>query len=322
MVKVEFSFYQQLNNRFTGEGILREGFDFYLRSTSEAERLGYAVHFVPDHLILPNNTTTYDSWTLITGLAARSRSIRLASMVTPIPLYQPQTLAKRIVTADHISRGRVIFGAGAGWNKTEFDAYGVPFLSLRERHTQMREGLEVITGLWTSEDSFSYKGRYYSLREAVFSPKPFQKPYPPIWFGGSSLKVLKAVAEYGSGWIPYETHPSRLAARIEILRRMLKRRGREPQEVTLALASRTILAPTEDGVKEIMKMFCYTQEFIDPNTKTPHRILLGTPKQLVEDLRRYMKIGINHFCLGFQPPTKTIEGLQLCAEEVIPKLQG
>ncbi len=320
MVEIEFSFYHQVDNRFTGKGILEKGFDFYLSSTIEAEKLGYAVHFVPDHLILPNNTTTYDCWTLITGLAARSGTIRLASMVTPIPLYQPQTLAKRIVTADHISNGRIIFGAGAGWNREEFKAYGIPFLSLKERYAQMREGLEIITGLWNSREPFSYEGEYYSLSDAVFSPKPVQKPHPPIWFGGSSIQVLKAVVEYGSGWIPYEIPPDQLASRIKRLRKLLKEHGREPHEVTLALSSRTVLAPTESEVKEIMDVLHYTREFISPNTGVPHRILVGTPKQLVEDLRRYIEIGITHFCLGFQPPTKTIEGLRLCAEEVTPEI--
>ncbi len=320
MAEVEFSFYHQVDNRYTGEGISKKGFDFYLESTLEAEKLGYAVHFVPDHLILPNNTTTYDSWTLITGLAAKSRDIRLASMVTPLPLYQPQTLAKRIVTADHISNGRIIFGVGAGWNKTEFDAYGIPFLPLKERHAQMREGLEVIIGILASEGTFSYEGKHYALRDAVFSPKPAQKPHPPIWFGGSSIQVLKAVAEYGSGWIPYEIHPNQLASRIGTLRRLLKSRRRRLHEVTIALSSRTVLASTEGEVKEVMKMFNYTQEFMSPNTKVLHRILLGTPRQLAEDLRRYVEIGVTHFCLGFQPPTKTVEGLRLCAEEVIPEL--
>jgi alkanesulfonate monooxygenase SsuD/methylene tetrahydromethanopterin reductase-like flavin-dependent oxidoreductase (luciferase family) len=320
MTELEFSFYHQVNNRTTGEGITERGFDFYLKSTLEAEKLDYAVHFVPDHLILPENTTVYDSWTLISGLAAKSRKIRLASMVTPIPLYQPQTLAKRIVTADHISGGRIIFGAGAGWNQTEFDAYGIQFLSFKKRYAQMREGLDIITGLCTSDEAFSYEGKYYTLRKAVFQPKPIQKPYPPIWFGGSSTQTLKAVAEYGSGWIPYEIHPNQLTPKIETLQKLLKTYGRELQEITLALSSRTVLAPTEDEVKKIMDMFNYTREFVSPNTKVPHRILVGTPKQLAEDLKRYMEIGITHFCLGFQPPTKTIDGLRLCAEEVIPRL--
>ena len=86
-------------------------------------------------------------------------------------------------TLDVISGGRLIFGIGAGWIRKEHIAYGIPFSKPSTRIEQLRESLQIIKKMWTEEKA-SFRGKYYTITEAIVNPKPVQKPHPPILIGG------------------------------------------------------------------------------------------------------------------------------------------
>jgi len=180
----------------------------YAELATKAERLGFDSFFVTDHFMRPhgeNVTTkqhsTLEAWTLLAHLAARTSRIRLGSCVTPMPLRKPQILAKMVATVDVLSGGRVILGAGAGWEKREFDVYAGSYPGNSERVQMTKESIQLLKRLWT-EDEVDFEGKYYKVWKAILEPKPIQKGGPPIWTGAIHDKMLKMTAEVADGWIP------------------------------------------------------------------------------------------------------------------------
>jgi len=168
----------------------------------EADGLGFDGALMPDHYMwgemrghrMPNAYSTLETWVTLTYLAAKTERIRLGTLVTPIPFRPPGVLAKMLSTLDILSNGRVVLGVGAGWSQDEFDGYSV-WDGPKVRVDKTKEGLELMIRLWT-EDEVNFKGRYYEAKGAVLEPKPVQKPYPQLLFGGRGDRMLGLAGRY------------------------------------------------------------------------------------------------------------------------------
>jgi alkanesulfonate monooxygenase SsuD/methylene tetrahydromethanopterin reductase-like flavin-dependent oxidoreductase (luciferase family) len=133
--------------------------------------------------------------TLASAIAARTKRIKIGTGVQVLPLCHPLRLAEEAATVDQISHGRLIFGVGRSGFPRTYEAYGVPYGESRERFA---ETLEILKRAWT-EDSFSYKGKYYSFDNVKLTPKPFQKPWPEIRIAANSADTFPAIAKPGHG---------------------------------------------------------------------------------------------------------------------------
>ncbi|MFX0091512.1 MAG: LLM class flavin-dependent oxidoreductase [Candidatus Hodarchaeota archaeon] len=168
----------------------------------EADHLGWDGALLPDHYMWgtsdfikrPDSNVTLETWITLTHLLAKTEQIHLGTLVTPIPFRPPGLLAKMISTADILSNGRVIVGIGAGWSQVEFDGYS-EWNTPGVRVAKTREGLELMIQLWTQEE-VTFKGKYYTAKGAILEPKPIQKPYPKLLFGGRGNKMLKLAGQY------------------------------------------------------------------------------------------------------------------------------
>jgi alkanesulfonate monooxygenase SsuD/methylene tetrahydromethanopterin reductase-like flavin-dependent oxidoreductase (luciferase family) len=167
----------------------------------EADRLGFDGAIMPDHYMWgerewsrrPDNSTL-ETWVMLSYLAGKTEQIRLGTLVTPIPFRPPSILSKMISTLDILSRGRVVLGVGAGWSREKFEGYS-EWNEPKVRVEKTREGLELMIRLWT-EDEVTFEGEYYQANAAVLEPKPVQKPYPQILFGGRGDRMLKLAGRY------------------------------------------------------------------------------------------------------------------------------
>lgn len=214
-----------------------------MKVAEETERNGFDSLWVGDHFFLPKEQyerlggdsrkrDKLDGWTFLAAVAAKTERIKLGTRVTPIPFYQPARLAKIVTTVDVISKGRAILGAGTGWFEEEAVSYGIPWDKFSVRLAKLKEGLEVIEKLWTS-DLPSFSGKYYQIQKAPFFPKGVQKPHPPIWFGGNSDRVLKMTAEMGQGWSPSSDVPhEKLEKGLRSLRHYAKEAGRKESDIS------------------------------------------------------------------------------------------
>jgi F420-dependent oxidoreductase-like protein len=159
-----------------------------------AEEHGFEALFRSDHYQSLSGTAqggSLDAWATINALAAITTTIRLGTLVSPATFRHPSTLAREVVTADHVSGGRIELGLGAAWHEGEHRAHGFPFDTVKERFDRFAEQLEIISRSWAAEP-FDFEGRYYRLEQADPQPKPNAKPN--LIVGGSAMPRGAALA--------------------------------------------------------------------------------------------------------------------------------
>ncbi len=169
-----------------------------------------------------------DAWATINALAASTTKLRLGTLVSPASFRHPSVLAKLVVTADHVSGGRIDIGIGAGWHEREHAAYGFPFASTKTRMDVLEEQLQVLMGHWGAE-RFSLDGEHYVLSDLDAQPKPVQRPRPHLLMGGNAGPRSAALAarfadEYNTPFPSLEDVASRRAQVAEAC----ERAGRDP----------------------------------------------------------------------------------------------
>ena len=175
---------------------------------TRAEELGLDGVFVPDHILAKPATTQHygghwpDPFAFLAYLAGRTRRIHLGASVIVLPYRNALVAAKAAATVDQVSGGRFIFGVGVGWDEAEFADLRLPF---RERGRLSDDYIRAIKAAWAS-DVPEYRGQYVSFGGATFSPRPTQRPHPPIWVGGSpggvSGAAMRRCAVLGDAWHP------------------------------------------------------------------------------------------------------------------------
>ena len=216
-----------------------------------AERAGLESFFVPEHTHIPvkresahpstgdatlpddRYLRTLDPWVALAGAAAVTSTIRLGTAVALPVEHDPITLAKTIASLDHLSGGRVVLGAGFGWNVDELTDHHVP---ANRRRTVLREYLEAMRALWT-QDEGSYAGEHVSFGPSWAWPKPAQAHVPVLIGAGGTAKTFDWIARNADGWIttPVENELDDKAA---LLRRTWSEAGRAGSPEIVALAGR------------------------------------------------------------------------------------
>ena len=159
----------------------------------DAEHAGWDGFFVWDHTVIWP-TPTVDPWVALSAIAIATERIRIGPLVTPVPRRRPTKLAREVISLDHLSNGRVIFGVGIGAGPWEWDYLGEE-TDLRTRGAMLDEGLDLLAKLWSGEP-VRHDGRFYSFRgdggpdnpepmPTPFLPPPVQRPRVPIWVAGT-----------------------------------------------------------------------------------------------------------------------------------------
>ncbi|MGH3674725.1 MAG: TIGR03560 family F420-dependent LLM class oxidoreductase [Mycobacterium sp.] len=213
-----------------------------------ADELGFHSVSNYDHFygLTDHAAATFEGWTSLAAMAVSVRTARVGCMVTSVTYRNPAMLAKMAVTVDHISGGRLDFGIGAGWHEAEHLGYGLDFPSPGTRVAMLDEALTIIRRLWTDE-SVTFDGRFYAVREALAEPKPLQKPHPPIVVGGEQPKMLRVVARHADEWnVPMSGGDAKdwaaVSARLDEACREV---GRDPAEIRRSV--QLFLHPAQGG---------------------------------------------------------------------------
>lgn len=166
------------------------------------EALGIEVAAVADHFVDWTNPPSpwFESWTALTGLAAATRTIRLATCVTQIPLRNPAMFARGALTLDHISNGRLEVGLGTGLvGDPSYRMIGIPDWEPRERVARLAEYVEIVDRLLRDEVT-SFAGQFYRVDGAYMNPRPVQSPRPPIMVGALGPVMMRHAARHADIW--------------------------------------------------------------------------------------------------------------------------
>ena len=216
-------------------------YDDMLRVWREADAIPEIEHaWLFDHFMPINGDPTgpcFEGWSTLAAFAALTERLRVGLMVTGNTYRHPAVLANIGATVDIISRGRLDFGIGAGWNELEHSSYGIPLPAAGDRIRALGEACEIIRRMWT-EEAPTFEGRYYQVHEARCEPKPVQKPYPPFVIGGGGEKLtLRVVAQYAQIWNMAGGPAEEFARKSPILDEHCAAVGRDPAEIARSIQS-------------------------------------------------------------------------------------
>jgi probable F420-dependent oxidoreductase len=247
--------------------------------------------------------------------AACTERLRLGCAAFVSSLHNPVHLAKSLSTLDQLSRGRVEVGLAAGGGFRPFAAFDADPATFVARFT---EGLRLMKALWT-QPRVTFEGRFWQLKEAAMEPKPFQKPYPPIWCGGSRPASLRRAVRLADGF--FGAGSSTTAAFVEqvrVVREALAEQGRDP--ATFRIAKRVYLAVDDDGARarrRVAEALDQLYGFFGLTGLAPVAVA-GTVDECVRGLQEVAAAGAELVLLN--PLFDDEEQMRRLAEDVIPQL--
>ena len=280
-----------------------------------AEDHGFTWFSVMDHLIqIPPvgaaDEPFLEGWTALAALAAVTRRIRLATLVSSVAYRNPAHLAKIAAGVDLISRGRLTLGIGAGWFETEYRQYGWEFPEKPAvRIRQMEEAVRLILTMWR-EPRATFQGRYFKVQDAILEPKPVQRPHPPVMIaGGGEQLTLRAVARLGDA-CNVMGDPAAVRHKFDVLRRHCEAEGRSYDAIERTCIMGFLLARDEAALAAKRKAL---------GLEGAVGGFAGTVAQATDLIGAYRDAGVQLLISGAQG--KDGETLALLASDIMPGFQ-
>ena len=308
----------------------------------ECEKLGYDSLFVADHVFLGRDGAIFEGWTLLSAFAGMTKRMLLAPIHLCDSFRNPALTAKMVATLDVISGGRFLLFYDYGWRRAEFDAYGFPFgVSDEERAARMEEGLNIIKGMLT-EERFTFEGRFYRVKEALCAPKPVSRPLPPIWMGETNNKVMvRAIAKHADVFNSMPASVEGFRKKLDSVGEACAAVGRDFSSLGLSLETQILvcrrdseidacfekiekLRPGERSDEDILAQMKATNPALESygsRKDLEKEFLIGTPDVIVDRLKEYEALGVEHLMLWFMD-FPSLHGIRLFSEEVMPKFHG
>ncbi|MGK8488461.1 LLM class flavin-dependent oxidoreductase [Nocardia asiatica] len=282
------------------------------------ERTGFGTLWLFDHLYAPGlpDHPALEAWTTATALLAHTTTLRVGTLVLCNNFRHPVLLARMATTLDLISGGRLEFGLGSGSVREEHRQAGLPWGSAAERSERLGEALEIITRMFASERT-SFEGRHYQVRDIPNSPRPVQRPRPPIHIGGAGPEyTIPLVARYADVWnIP--TYGLRdWTSLTGVLEDECARIDRDPSRIRRSHQAVLAVAAHERDLPELRARM---HRRFDAAAYGIEDGYIGTPAMLVDRLGERAQRGVSAFV--FMVGVKQAEAtMELFAAEVMPQL--
>src|SRR6476646_10423050 len=194
----------------------------YLAIARTAESVGFDTLWLGDHLLYRygdgSTRGPWEVWTMLSALAASTSRIRLGPLVAATAFHAPPMLAKLAATADEISGGRLILGLGAGWNDTEFRAFGFPF---DHRISRFEEAFTIIRAL-LREGHVDFDGHFYQARDCELLPAPSRPGGPPLMVGSVGPRMLEITLPHVDAWNVWYRQSNNTPAGLESILRQVE----------------------------------------------------------------------------------------------------
>jgi probable F420-dependent oxidoreductase len=284
----------------------------FRRYFARAEELGFDSAWAQEQILGP--APQLGPVETMTYAAACTSRIRLGCVVFVSTLYSPVHLAKSLSTLDQLSQGRIEVGVGTGGKGRQFAAFGVDPDRYVARFT---EGLALMKALWT-DTRVTFDGEFWQLDDAALEPKPFQKPFPPIWFGGSGRSALRRAVRLGNGFFGAGSTPTaKFADQVQIVREALAEADRPARE--FPIAKRVYIAVDDDADRARQRVAAALERLYGHRSRDIEAAAIaGTPAECVCELREVAGAGAE--LILFTPLFDQAEHAERLAAEVIPRL--
>jgi F420-dependent oxidoreductase-like protein len=275
-------------------------FDKLVEIATTAERSGFSSISVMDHLhqipgVGPETNWMFEGTTILAGLAARTSTLTLGTLVGGVTYRNPALLAKATTTLDVISGGRAWFGIGAAWFEGEHRAYGVDFPPLKERFERLEEALQIARAMFTQETA-TFTGKYYRVDGALNNPKPLRGDIPILIGGSGERKTLRLVAQYGDG-CNVGGDLDRVKHLMSVLGEHCEAVGRDPAEITKTRIGFAIVAPTHEAAMAKVEPL---KAILPPQRLAA--LMAGDPDGVAEQASAFLDAGIDGMTINMLDP--------------------
>lgn len=297
-----------------------------------AEGAGFDTVFVMDHFyqlpaLGPPDQPMLEAYALLGALAARTRKVRLGTLVSGNTYRNPAHLAKIVTTLDVISGGRALLGIGAGWFEPEHLGYGFAFPSLRERFDRLEEALVIARAMFRGERP-SFEGRYYRTAEAINAPAPLRPGGPPILIGGNGEKrTLRLVARYADE-SNVTCAATEIPRKLEVLAAHCAEAKRDRREIRVTWLGSVIVGRTHEEAVAARSTFLAERgmdwsALAEPLRQAIERaLLIGDPDSVGERIQRdYLGAGLDGVVVNL-PADGHLEGSIERVGETLRKALG
>jgi alkanesulfonate monooxygenase SsuD/methylene tetrahydromethanopterin reductase-like flavin-dependent oxidoreductase (luciferase family) len=288
---------------------LEPGYD-PVAQAQRAERLGFDFVSTSDHP--EGGSPTYETWTLLTWIAAHTSRIRVATRVLGVPYRSPAMVAKMAETLDRFSAGRLILGLGGGYAEHEFRAFGLTVPSPRDKVDGMADAIRIARGLW-ARPSFSHPGRVHHTAAANLEPKP---DHPiPIWLGTYGPRALAVTGALADGWIPSlgQVGPRQVPALRSRIDTAAEAAGRSPADIRSVYNLGLRIDTT--GRSSTVDESTVDESTVDEST------VVGSAPAVAERLRGFVELGFTGFNFQLSGPDRA-DQIERLAQEVLPAVRA
>ena len=279
---------------------------------TRAEELGFESAWTQESVLGPS--AQFAPIEAMTFAAACTQRLRLGCVVFVSTLYSPVHLAKSLSTLDQLSRGRIEIGVGTGGKFRPFAAFGVD----SQRYVaRFNEGLALMKALWT-EPRVTFDGEFWQLSGAAMEPKPYQKPFPPIWVGASGPNALRRAVRIGSGFFGAgSSTTAAFADQVAIIRRALADAGRPTRD--FGIAKRLYIAIDENTERARERMNAALERIYGQRVPSIEAAsVAGAPADCVREVRAIAAAGAE--LILFTAPFEQAEHAERLASEIIPQI--
>jgi alkanesulfonate monooxygenase SsuD/methylene tetrahydromethanopterin reductase-like flavin-dependent oxidoreductase (luciferase family) len=248
---------------------------------------GVEAMFRSDHYsgFLGGGGGSLDAWATLSALAAVTEHVRLGTLVSPGTFRHPSVLARMVVTADHVSRGRIELGMGAGWHDAEHEQFGFEFHTAAWRVERFGEQLEIVYRELNEDEPFDFRGKHFRLKGANALPKPVQRPLPIIVGGAAKRGTAKPAARFASEYNTTSPTPDQARERRARLDSFCEAAGRDPATLPLSMMTQCVLGRDRAEVDERIRQ-------LGREPWRPEASLIGTVDEVAERLREYEAAGV------------------------------
>jgi probable F420-dependent oxidoreductase len=284
----------------------------YRTYLTRAEELGFDSAWAQENML--GAAPQLSPLEAMTYAAACTQRLRLGCVVFVSTLHSPVHLAKSLATLDQLSRGRIEVGVGSGGKARPFAAFGVDPDRYLARFT---EGIALMKALWT-QPRVTFDGEFWQLRDAPMEPKPFTKPYPPLWFGANGPLALRRAVRLGHGFFGAGSTPTeKFAGQVKFVRETLAEAGRPAGD--FPIAKRVYIAVDDNASRARERMNAALEGLYGRRSADIEAAAItGTPAACVRDIRAVAAVGVE--LILFTAMFDQAEQAEILAKEIIPHL--
>jgi alkanesulfonate monooxygenase SsuD/methylene tetrahydromethanopterin reductase-like flavin-dependent oxidoreductase (luciferase family) len=302
------------------------------RAFQAAEQHGFDGGWMSDHLhetIIRDDLSLAEAWTTLSFLSGQVEKLRLGISVLNINWRDPVLTAKMGANLDIISHGRFELVLGLGLRAEEYTRYGFPFGSSAERIEKCKEFAYVLENLWTTSP-FSFDGNFYKLHNADVTPKPVQKPHPPLSVAAVGKRLIGALAAWNVGWYVQDLPDAESYVNmVKLMESSCRKNNVDPKQVTRGAKLQVMIAETEKELKETIRRSYEKSAFKLPKetqlAEYATHYVTGTPDKVRSVMEHFAELGATNIVVSFMDPEfreNDFHSLELFSKEVVHPMKN